>query len=502
MVKRTDGTADWLVYHKDITRTQILRLNLTAAATNIAVNFWGVQTATDFVVGSGGSGFYNVPGQTYVVYLFADNAGGFGLTGSDNVITCGSFITDSSAQATVTLGYEPQWLLVKCTDDVGNWIIVDNMRGSGTYSNVSSNQYLLYPNRPDSESGPTAGYGQPTATGLFFAGITAPNTKHVYIAIRRGPMKVPTTGTSVFTPIAKTTSQGAQENVGFNFDLAMMAIRDGNSNNFTFEDRLRRLSISDSDFPTRRLISQSANSESNGNPSWFYSEGNKAGVGAFFAGNSIVGYLMGRAPNFFDEVCYTGTGSPRTVTHNLKAVPELMIVKRRFGSEGGGIAGWWIVYAATLGNNNAVFLNSTDSVNGTGVWNNTTPTSSVFTVNNDYVNFSGDSYVAYLFATCPGVSKVGSFTGTGATQVINCGFTGGARFVLIKSTSAASNWFVWDSARGIVAGNDPYITLNTSAAEVTGTDWVDTAASGFELSNAGGNLVNVSGRSYIFLAIA
>jgi hypothetical protein len=110
--------------------------------------------------------------------------------------------------------------------------------------------------------------------------------------------------------------------------------------------------------------------------------------------------------------------------------------------------------------------------------------------------------VAYLFATCPGVSKVGGYTGTGTTQTINCGFTGGARFVLIKATSTTGDWYVWDSARGIVAGNDPYLLLNSTAAEVTTTDWVDTAATGFELSNAGGNLANSSGVSYIFLAIA
>lgn len=117
-------------------------------------------------------------------------------------------------------------------------------------------------------------------------------------------------------------------------------------------------------------------------------------------------------------------------------------------------------------------------------------------------NVGGATYVAYLFGSCPGVSRVGNYTGTGATQTINCGFSSGARFVLIKRTDAAGDWYVWDSARGIVAGNDPYLLLNSFAPEVTNTDWVDAAASGFELSNAAGNLVNTSGGSYIFLAIA
>jgi hypothetical protein len=74
--------------------------------------------------------------------------------------------------------------------------------------------------------------------------------------------------------------------------------------------------------------------------------------------------------------------------------------------------------------------------------------------------------------------------------------------VLVKTTGTTGNWLVWDSARGIVAGNDPYLALNSDAAEVTNTDWVDTAATGFELSSNAGNLANSSGVSYIFLAIA
>jgi hypothetical protein len=164
----------------------------------------------------------------------------------------------------------------------------------------------------------------------------------------------------------------------------------------------------------------------------------------------------------------------------------------------------WAVYHTSLGATRYIELNSTAQFStSSAVWNNTDPTSSVFTVGtNARTNTNAATYVAYLFASCPGVSKVGSYTGTGATQVINCGFAAGARFVLIKRTDSTGDWYVWDSARGIVAGNDPYLTLNTTAAEVTNTDWVDTAASGFELSNAGGNLANTNGASYIFLAIA
>jgi hypothetical protein len=211
-----------------------------------------------------------------------------------------------------------------------------------------------------------------------------------------------------------------------------------------------------------------------------------------------VGWTFGRAPGFFDEVCYSGTGAATTVTHNLTAVPELMIIKARNST-----FNWTVKRNASL---DYAVLNSTQAFAGgfeAALWNSTEPTSSVFSLGtNASVNGSGYTYVAYLFATVAGVSKVGTYTGTGTTLQINCGFTAGSRFVLIKRTDSTGDWYVWDSARGIVAGNDPYLFLNSTAAEVTGTDYVDTFASGFEISSTAPAAINASGGSFIFLAIA
>ena len=89
------------------------------------------------------------------------------------------------------------------------------------------------------------------------------------------------------------------------------------------------------------------------------------------------------------------------------------------------------------------------------------------------INSSSDNFITYLFASCPGVSKVGSYTGTGTTLSIDCGFTAGARFVMIKRTDSTGDWYVWDTARGIISGDDPYLLLNSTAAEVTNTDYID-----------------------------
>ena len=118
------------------------------------------------------------------------------------------------------------------------------------------------------------------------------------------------------------------------------------------------------------------------------------------------------------------------------------------------------------------------------------------------MNLSSNTYVAYLFATLAGVSKVGSYTADGTLTTIDCGFSAGARFILIKRYDAAGDWYYWDYSRGIVAGNDPYLLLNTNAAEVTGTDYIDPDNSGFQITAAGSSTINVDTGEYIFLAIA
>jgi hypothetical protein len=127
----------------------------------------------------------------------------------------------------------------------------------------------------------------------------------------------------------------------------------------------------------------------------------------------------------------------------------------------------------------------------------------VFSVNsNADVNESGQSFIAYLFATCPGVSKVGSYTGTGALQTVNCGFTTGARFIMLKRTDVAGDWYFYDSSRGITSGNDPYMFMNATGTNVTTTNYVDSTSVGFQVTAAAPAALNASGGNFIFLAIA
>ena len=495
IVKNTSSAAPWAVKHRSLTASQYLVLNDTAAPAT-SLNPWSTNpTSSVFYVNGSSSSISNGTGSTYVAYIFAHDSGGFGLTGTDNVISCSSVTTDGSGNATVNLGYEPQFVMIKSLDAGEDWNMVDTMRGLAVSNGLYNGVRLLKPNQANAES--SAAFIEPSSTGFKLAFFAAGSQTYIYIAIRRGPMKVPTSGTSVFTPAIRTgdgTTSVNVTNATFPVDLAIGRGRSTSAATPVWIDRLRgatvQLRSDNSDAEAASTIMSSLASQTG----WIGSTG---GSGSWNTPSvNYIQWYMRRAPNFFDEVCYTGTGSATTFTHNLGVVPELIIVKARNRAE------FWICYQAALGNAAYVLLNSDGASSSGTYWNNTSPTSSVFSVSGNSLVGGPYNYVAYLFATCSGVSKVGSYTGTGTTKQIDCGFTAGARFVLIKRTDSTGDWYVWDTARGIVSGNDPYLLINSTAAEVTSTDYIDTYSAGFEISSTAPAAINASGGSFIFLAIS
>ena len=209
----------------------------------------------------------------------------------------------------------------------------------------------------------------------------------------------------------------------------------------------------------------------------------------------------------FDIVGYAGTGSAHTVSHGLGVTPELMIVKNRgpFGRN-------WIVYPGPLSSPATKFLNldATGAVSTSStVWNNTAPTSSVFTVGTaTQTNESGSNFVAYLFASLnPGV-KVGSYTGDGNTNgpaITAPGFR--PRFVIIKRTDNTGDWYIFEDQADSSSPHNKYNKLNAggATAETTTTNTaggLDFLSDGFQSIDAAAADINVNGATYIYLAIA
>jgi hypothetical protein len=219
-----------------------------------------------------------------------------------------------------------------------------------------------------------------------------------------------------------------------------------------------------------------------------------------------VGYAWRRAPKYFDVVTYTGNSTAgRTINHNLGAVPDMIWIKMR-SSSAAAIAytrGWVVTSLhlpnATATNDTTLYLDTNGAEVDQAIMNDTGPTSTVFSVGSDpFVNFLNSTYVAYLFATLAGISKVGTFSHTsGSSTDVDCGFSSGSSFVLVKRTDSTGNWYLWDSARGIVSGNDPYLLMDTNDfPHTTNTDYIDPLSSGFQITSS------FTTGSYFFYAIA
>jgi len=491
LIKRTSASGDdWAVYHSSLGATKLLALNTNGAQ---VTNPWLTNTApTDSVFTLNNYGFINASGSSYVAYLFASDAGGFGDDGDENIIKCGTF----SGTGQVDLGFEPQWVLTKPYTQAYDWEVADIMR---RFDATSSSVLKIEPNTSNAEAaGPDL---KINATG-FNNQTFGTSYPCIYIAIRR-PMKTPEAGTEVFSPNIWTGDGTANRvrSLPLTPDLAIGYRRDGTYKGHLI-DRLRgktalvvnNTSADAGPYAGIELVGANSNNTS------ILDASDGGSTGYNINGWNYVAHYFKRATGFMDMVAYTGNGGTSTQAHNLGVVPELMIFKRRNSS------GAWNTYVASsvlssAGPTKFLELNDTASIATDNNFINGAPTSSLINTGSN-TNQNGDTYIAYLFATLDGVSKVGSYTGTGSDLNVDCGFSAGARFILIKRSDAINDWYVWDSARGIVAGNDPYILVNSTASEVTNTDYIDPLASGFTVTSSASSTVNVSSGTYIFLAIA
>lgn len=518
-VKVTSHADNWWVYHRSLNANSgnpyFLKLNSTGTPdtgggifTTVSDSTFGVRTNA------------NTSGYTYVAYIFAHDEQVFGEGGDEAIIKCDLFNLPSYTDTAVTLGFEPQFLMAKNITNSDDWRIMDVSRGFPVKGQETS---MLYANSNAAEQSGTANQAQPTPDGFIWTGSSGwgYTGDHVYLAIAR-PNKPPEAGTEVFHTVTYSGNNATSNRLidagkDWGSDLHVHWNRTYGSfgggattASAPVMDRMRGMYISTSQSGPYLLWDR--DNEEYGSVAGIsflneqdfevnYTSGNMNQSGV-----NMLAWMFKRAPKFFDIVGYTGDGVlGRTIKHNLKVVPELLIVKQR-NSAGEN----WTIWNKTIAAADAanyLALNSSAAANNAAPsrFNSTAPTSSVFTVSSDgSTNKSGGTftYIAYLFATLDGVSKVGTYTGTGSDLNVDCGFTSGVRWLMIKRTDSTGNWYVFDSARGIVTGNDPWIKIDTSTAETSNTDYIDPLNAGFTVTSSAPADLNASGGTYIFLAIA
>ena len=466
-------------------------------------NYWGSgPTSTQFSVGSNGN--VNANGVSYVAYLFAhnDGDGDFGPTGDQDIIKCGYYTGDGSEYPPkkINIGFEPQFIMIKQLNTNSEWYRFDEMRGNftGKFPSSTKNYYLT---SGDSSSETYGAYFRVDPDGISIynnSGVVNNNgSKYAYVAIRRGSLFPPTAVSEVFDIDDFQGSVYPRLQSDF-YRVDMAIYKDINdSKNIQLTTRNTQYA-----FDTHLDTNTSSAEADGGDYSINYKHG--FGVGNVDYGTNVVGWMWKKAPHFFDIACYQGNStSGRTVPHNLGIAPEMMWVKQRTGN------GNWICFHKALGNTKYLSLNQTWSeATFSGMWNDTSPTDTEFTlgnntnVNNGNANDNpGQHYIALLFGSVDGISKVGSYSGSSSPVTVTCGFN--PRFVMLKVRNDTGGWIFVDTFRGIAnsSGNDPFLAFSSNAAQNSNNDIIDTTSTGFTVKNAGDG-VNAANKEYIFYAIA
>jgi len=462
------------------------------------VGYFNNTAPTDsvFTLGSyGGDWGINGSGENYVAYLFADNSA---EDADDQMIKCGSYTGNNSVVGPyVSLGWEAQFILVKSigTDD---WSMWDTMRGLPEGTGHSNAKPYLNPGSSSGDSGTNSGLSV-DADGFHVTGVGGQTNDsgvtYIYMAIRAPMMVEPEAATEVYKGDYWNNSTPYTINTGFTTDLLVYTRNIEAGSNHWFVDRLRG--------EKKRIDFSATTAESTWTHTKLDVSNGYTGTLAANGGNKNLTYAFSRAKGCFDILNYTGnSSSSQNVPHQLGVIPEFVINVQRD-------TGYKYVVSTAIGTDVMVGFNdqgSLDPRDPNDFFD--TPTDTLLKPL-DVVNSNGKSYINYLFATLAGVSKCGKYIGNGSSQTIDCGFAAGARFIMLKCVSVGSNqgvnttaWYVWDSARGIVSGNDPYFKLNTASAMVSNTDSIDPTSSGFIVNQNSTTEINNTGRTYIYLAFA
>ena len=244
------------------------------------------------------------------------------------------------------------------------------------------------------------------------------------------------------------------------------------------------------------------NTNATTNVGWFWKANGGTTASFTESGNNPGGTHQANTTAGFSIVAYTGTGGAGTVSHGLSVTPKMIMVKRT-----SGVADWMVYHASNTSAPETDFLelNTTDATSDNTRWNDTAPTTSVFSVGtDDAVNGDAETYLAFVFADVQGYSKFGKYVGNGNASgpFVYTGFK--PAFVMVKCESAAaSEWQIYDHKRPGYNFPNYNLSPNNTTAEYTGESYhnMDILSNGFRvlLTDVA---VNKSGETYIYMAFA
>ena len=492
---------NWRVYHKDMhgsgpssSAQYVMKLNTNDARAAEPASWNNTPpTATHFTVNTDNA--VNGNGYKYVAYLFADhnsdNSGTFGENEDQNIIACGKYSGSGGGTGPfINLGWEPDWVMIKRRENAEDWYTSDQLQqmpGSWDDPTVWMKMNTVDNNQLNAKVRTRATGFSPTDSDAM---INASGSDYIYCAIRRPELTVARPIESPTEAFDMDNSQELSE-AGFpcfpvrgirKVDMATARQYAGGENWYASDRKMGR-----------KQVYWNTTAGSNGSSYRFDT------LHGWNSNWHTIGYqtwAWARNPGSFDIQYHYGNGGYQYLDHRLGVVPEMLWVKRINGTRD------WAVYHSGLngGSNPGQYylqLNEQQQEgSASGYWNNTSPNANSYVIGNGHqTNSSGDWYLTYLFASKEGVSKLGYYTGNGATQSLNFGFQ--PRLVIIKcSTHSNMKWCLWDSMRGW----DKCLDISQTSAQTTFQAFTVTST-GITLSVGNGNS-NDSGRNYIYYAHA
>jgi hypothetical protein len=396
--------------------------------------------------------------------------------------------------------------------DAGTLVFYKNGTSQGTAFTGITGTYFASLQNPGANGTMSFNFGQRAFANTAPSGFKALCTQNLPT-----PTIGATTATQAgkyFNPVLYAGNGGTQSvtGVGFQPDFVWVKNRT-NANGHGFEDVLRGAGYTLASDSTSAEINYSnyftaftsdgfnmalGGGTFNGSGSNYVAWNWKAnGSGSTNTSGSITSTVSANTTSGFSVVTYTGNGTGgATIGHGLGVAPRMIIIKCRSDASG------WAVYQADVGNTKYLRLDGTDAANtASTLWNNTSPTSSVFSVGTDgWVNGSARTYVAYCFAPVAGYSAFGSYTGNGSADgpFVYTGFR--PAFLMIKRSSSTGDWFIYNNKTSLANVVAPYLVANTSGAEGTYTT-LDFLSNGFKLRVSDAE-VNGNGSTIIFMAFA
>ena len=415
----------------------------------------------------------------------------FGPDSDKNIVATGMYTGNGSSSndggVEIDLGWEPQWLLIKNTDlNTENWFILDTKRGIPK----DHADAAISTNTDQVEASVTLANVTPTGFMLETSDDKVNGSGHdyMYMAIRRPDGyvgKPPSAGTDVF---AMGVGNGGASFPNFvsNFPVDFSFFRDPTT--------------TDSWYTTSRILGpENVYLDGTAGDAYWANIQYDSEVGIMNTNTLTSSYQawMFKRGQGFDSLIYTGNGSnvdgATSINHNLAQTPEMIWIKTLNSGTYSGVTHWTMSHKDLNGGTNpwqyTMSINNTWAEAATSNFGNTAPTSTKFYVGdpgNGRSNDNGARYLAMLFASANDengnpISKVGYYTGNASTSgpTITTGFQ--PRFILLKNAEVGgTSWYMYDTLRGLTAGNDARISID-NGNQTTGVDDIDPSATGFQI---------------------